>query len=370
MSVSPRFPVYSRRPAPRPPSVGPSLSIPLRALLVIFLAAALVFAPRRAAHAQTPYPGGFHAFVEGLWPEARAKGVSRATFDAAFTGLEPDSSVWEKSQRQAEYVKPIGDYVETMVSPTRIAKGREQLAGLGATVTHLSNEYGVDPYILLAVWGVESNFGQNSGSVSVIRALATLAYDGYRPAYFRHELIVALQIAQTNRMNPADMRGSWAGAMGQTQFMPSSFIRFAVAYDKTNRKDIWGDPRDALASTANYLAQHGWVRGWTWGYEVRPPQGVAQTSGTKRSFAQWASEGWRRADGGPMPTEGEATLMRPAGEEGPAFLATKNFNVIRSYNSALAYALSVSLLSDRIAGQGPLKAPWPDQDVPTASIAR
>jgi membrane-bound lytic murein transglycosylase B len=177
-------------------------------------------------------------------------------------------------------------------------------------------------------------------------------------------------IAQQNHMSPAQMRGSWAGAMGQTQFMPSSFLRYAVAFDKTPEKDIWSNPRDALASTANYLAKHGWVRGWTWGYEVLPPAGARIAQGAARPFAAWAAAGWRRADGGPMPTLGRASLLAPAGATGPVFLTTHNFSVIRTYNGALAYALGVSLLSDRIAGQGPLAAAWPNQDIPTASLAR
>jgi membrane-bound lytic murein transglycosylase B len=350
-------------------SIGPSLQIQMRALVVIIVFVLLLLAPRHPAHAQEG-AAGFRAFVASLWPEARSKGVSRATFEAAFEGMQPDPAVWEKSQHQAEYVKPIADYLSAMVSPTRIAKGRVELDRLGETVSRLSREYGVDPYVLLAVWGMESNFGENCGSTSVIRDLATLAYDGYRPTYFRHELIVALQIAQQNRMSPAAMRGSWAGAMGQTQFMPSSFVRYAVAYDKSARKDIWGNARDALASTANYLARHGWVRGWTWGYEVLPPSGATGRQGATRDFSNWAASGWRRADGGSMPTIGRASLLLPAGADGPAFLTTKNFAVIRTYNNAVAYALGVSLLSDRIAGAGPVKSAWPAGDIPTASLTR
>ena len=196
----------------------------------------------------------------------------------------------------------------------------------------------------------------------MLRALATLAYAGYRGNYFRGELIMALRILQEGHVRPADFTGSWAGAMGQTQFMPTSFQKFAVDYDGDGRKDIWTNVPDALASTANYLARHGWIRGFTWGYEAILPAGMNRDDLNGRDykpFPAFARAGVRRADGGPMPTEGQAALLAPAGDRGPVFLVTRNFKVIRSYNNSIAYALGVSLLSDRIAGSGPLHASWP-----------
>ena len=341
----------------------------LRALaLIASLLAVFLLASRDAAHAQERR--NFASFVESVWPAAHRKGVSRETFTEAFAGLVPDPGVIEKAQNQAEFVKPIWDYIASSVSTKRIAKGRAKLSVLGPSLERISSSYGVDPYILLSVWGMESNFGENCGATSVIRDLATLAYVRYRGDYFRRELVVALQILQQGHVSRAGMQGSWAGAMGQTQFMPSSFMRYAVDFDGSGRKDIWTSSTDALASTANFLARHGWVRGWTWGYEVLPPSGALR-AGRTQSFGAWAAEGFRRADGVGMPREGSATLLLPAGASGPAFLTTKNFSVIKSYNSSTAYALGVALLSDRLAGEGPLKGTWPDDgDLPTASLAR
>jgi membrane-bound lytic murein transglycosylase B len=346
----------------------PLMRVHIRTLAV--LAAGLLLsalAPRAPAHAAER--GGFGAFVASLWPQASRHGVSRATFEAAFADVSPDPAILAKTQSQAEFVKPIWDYLDSAVSPKRVATGRAEMAEMGPLVQGIARRYGVDPYVLLAVWGMESNFGKDCGSTSVIRDLATLAYVGYRGDYFRRELIVALEIVQQGNVSPTAMLGSWAGAMGQTQFMPSAFIRYAVDYDGAGRKDIWSDSADALASTANFLAQHGWVRNWTWGYEVLPPPG-AQPARRVQSFAAWAAQGYRRADGFPMPTVGRAALLAPAGQDGPAFLTTKNFYVIKTYNSSTAYALGVSLLSDRIAGEGPLKGAWIDQGTPTASLAR
>ena len=348
--------------------VTPYQHMQLRAVAVILAVLALVLlTPHDIAHAQDG--NSFGAFVASLWPEASRKGVSRKIFDRAFSGLTPDSMILAKTQSQAEFVKPIGDYLASSVSPKRIAKGREKMAELEPTLQRISARYGVDPYILLAVWGMESNFGDNCGATSVIRDLATLAYARYRGAYFRHELIVALQILQQGHVSLAGMQGSWAGAMGQTQFMPSSFMRYAVDFDETGHKNIWTSATDALASTANFLARHGWVRGWTWGYEALPPSGRLPI-GRTQTFAAWAAQGYRRADGVGMPREGVATLAAPAGEGGPFFLTTKNFSIIKSYNSSTAYALGVSLLSDRIAGEGPLKGTWRSEDFPTASLSR
>ena len=305
--------------------------------------------------------GSFAAFLAALWPDAHRHGVSRATFDAAFAGVTPDPTVLEKTRKQAEFAKPIGDYLSSAVSDKRIATGRAKAADWQRWIVKAETQYGVDRYVVLGVWGLETNFGGFAGNDYVIRSLATLAYARYRGDYFRRELIAALQILQEGHTDPAHMMGSWAGAMGQTQFMPSSFKSYAVDFEGTGRRDIWTSVPDAIGSTANYLRKHGWIAGETWGYEVTLPPGLAASTpqGRYAGFADWGHRGVRRADGGDMPTSGRAALLLPAGTGGPAFLVTPNFKVIKSYNNSTSYALGVALLSDRIAGWGPLRGQWP-----------
>ena len=307
--------------------------------------------------------GRFDAFVASLWPEAHARGVSRSTFDAAFFGITPDPTVIEKSRNQAEFRKTIAEYLETAVSEKRIALGREKYAQYQIWLARAEAEFGVDRYIIMGVWGLETKYGTYTGDDYVIRSLATLAAAHYRGTYFRTELIKALVILQQGHVEPARMMGSWAGAMGQTQFMPSNFKPYAVDFDGDGRRDIWTSVPDAVGSTANFLKKHGWIRGESWGYEVRVPAGFENDAGRPASFATWAGRGVVRADGRTMPHDGFATLLRPAGGAGPAFLVTPNFKVIRSYNNSLSYALGVALLGDRIAGARPLKSHWPGATV-------
>jgi membrane-bound lytic murein transglycosylase B len=326
-----------------------------RCAVQLFLATLLFITGTASASAD------FGHFVTSLWPQAHARGVSRATFDAAFNGVTPDPDVIERTKKQAEFVKPIGDYLSTAVSAKRIEKGQTKAREWKEILEKVERVYGVDPYIVLGVWGMETNFGGYVGDKYVIRALATLAYARYRGDYFKKELLSALQILDAGHVHAKDMQGSWAGAMGQTQFMPSSFNHYAVDFDGDGHKDIWTNVPDALASTANYLKKHGWIAGETWGYEVILPQGLgASGSATHyRPFAHWAARGVTRADGEAMPREGQAALTMPAGAGGPAFLVTRNFKVIKTYNNSTAYALGVALLGDRIAGWPPLKASWP-----------
>jgi membrane-bound lytic murein transglycosylase B len=321
----------------------------------LFLAALLFIGGTATASAD------FAHFVHSLWPQAHARGVSRATFDAAFRGVTPDPDVIERTKKQAEFVKPIGDYLASAVSAKRIETGRAKAREWKETLEKVERLYGVDPYVVLGVWGLETNFGGYVGDKYVIRALATLAYARYRGDYFRRELLSALQILEAGHVHAEDMQGSWAGAMGQTQFMPSSFNHYAVDFDGDGHKDIWTNVPDALASTANYLKKHGWIAGETWGYEVLLPSGFGGSSGATRyrPFAEWAAQGLTRADGEAMPREGHAALIMPAGGGGPAFLVTRNFKVIKTYNNSIAYALGVSLLGDRIAGWPALKRNWP-----------
>ncbi len=314
-----------------------------------------------SAEAAGRHPQDFAAFLSGLWPEAARHGVSRSVFETATAGVTLDPGVIERTRKQAEFVKPIGEYLASAVSPARIETGRAKAQDWSSWIAKAESQYGVDRYIVLGVWGLETNFGKFAGDGSVIRSLASLAFIRYRGDYFRRELLAALQILQEGHIDAPHMLGSWAGAMGQTQFMPSSFKSYAVDFDGDGRRDIWGSVPDAIGSTANYLRKHHWIPGETWGYEVLLPPDLARDEASDRwlAFGAWADRGVRRADGGEMPRQGRATLLRPAGPSGPAFLVTPNFKVIKSYNNSTAYALGVSLLSDRIAGWGPLKGQWP-----------
>lgn len=331
-----------------------------RTLLLVISFALAIGVTSRASHAADGEPRrGFQAFVEGLWPQARKRGVSRAVFDRAFAGVLPDPEVIAKTHRQAEFVKPISEYLAGAVSAKRIATGQERGREWKAMLERVDARYEVDPYIILGVWGLESNFGTKTGDLSTIRCLATLAYARYRGDHFRKELIEALVILQGGHVAPAAMLGSWAGAMGQTQFMPSAFRSYAVDGDGDGRKDIWHDVPDALASTANFLKRHGWTEDLPWGFEVVTPRPATGNGTAMRPFSSWAEAGFRRADGQAMPHHGEAALLSPSGADGPHFLVTRNFKVIKRYNNSTAYALGVALLGERIAGAGPLRASWP-----------
>ena len=331
-----------------------------RALALLALLLCAAGQPARAA-------SGFDSFVAGLWPLASARGVSRATFDAAFAGVTLDSSILKLTRRQAEFVKPVWQYLDGAVSAPRIETGREKQGEWADTLARAQAQYGVDKHVILGVWGLETNFGANAGGRPVIRALATLAFVKYRGVFFRDELFTALEILEAGHITPAGMKGSWAGAMGQTQFMPSSFRDYAVDFSNDGRRDIWASVPDALGSTANYLKQHGWLAGQAWGYEVSVPDGYAPAAADQsgyQPFSRWAQRGFARANGEALPGAGEAQLLLPAGLRGPAFLVTANFKVIKSYNNSTSYALGVALLGDRIAGKGALTAAWPRGDRP------
>ena len=303
----------------------------------------------------------FAAFVQRLWPLAKARGVSRATFDLAFLGVTPDPTVAALTKKQAEFVKPIWEYLASATSAARLERGAQMARTYQPVLADLEQRYGVEPSVILGVWGMETNFGGFTGGKDVIRSLATLAAMGYRGTYFRDELLGALTILEGRHVARADFKGSWAGAMGQTQFMPSSFRKFAIDFDGDGHKDIWTSVPDALASTANYLNENGWQKGLPWGFEVVLPKGFDYRQ-REKSFADWAQTGVRRADGRAMPSEGEASLFFPAGADGPVFLVTANFSVIKRYNASDAYALGVANLGDRLFGGAPIQAAWPVED--------
>lgn len=311
----------------------------------------------------TPARADFNAFVASLWPEAQAAGVTRKTFDNTLQGVKADPSVVAQTRKQSEFVRPIWDYVNGAVTANRVARGRAMAEEWADTIASVEGRYGIDKRAFMGIWGMETSYGSFFGGHSVIRALATLAYIRYRDDFFRKELITALVILEQGHVEKSNMRGSWAGAMGHTQFMPSSFMKHAVDHDGDRHKDIWGSVPDALASTANYLKDHGWKQGVPWGVEVDLPEGLDLKSALgRKSFSAFATLGITRIGGRALPTRGEASLFMPAGIKGPKFLITDNFKVIKAYNSSDAYALGVGLLGDAIFGGSGVRAAWPRGD--------
>jgi lytic murein transglycosylase len=314
-----------------------------------------------AVQAQEAAPVEFRQFVEGLWPEAKARGVSRRTFDEAFRNVTPDPKIVSLTKKQSEFVRPIWDYINGAISAQRLDRGRQLAGEWSDTLATVERTYGVPRSVVLGVWGMETNFGSFTGNIYAVRALVTLAYTGYRGDFFRDELITALQILEQDHIDRSEMVGSWAGAMGQTQFMPSSFMKYAVDGNRDGRRDIWRSVPDALASTANYLRQQGWQPGLPWGFEVELPEGF-NFRNLRHGFAAWKGLGLRRMDGQPMPRSGEATLFLPGGARGPAFLVTDNYAVIKTYNSSDAYAMGVAHLGDRLMGGQPIQGEWPSRE--------
>lgn len=311
---------------------------------------------------------GFSRWVADFWPDANAAGISRATFERAFAGVSPDPEVLEKAEYQPEFVKPMWDYVERAVSDQRIETGRQMLHQYGPVLDSIERTYGVDRHILVAIWGMESSYGEvleNPKIVkNVVRSLATLAYADPRRARFgREQLLAALKILERGDIAPEKMTGSWAGAMGHTQFIPTTYEAYAVDFDRDGRRDLWGSPVDALGSAANYLAKSGWVSGRSWGYEVALAEGFdfsLADQETSMTLAEWQGKGVQRADGGAFlrPDE-EAVLLLPAGANGPGFLLLRNHFVIKRYNNATSYALAIGHLADRLRGEAAFVQDWP-----------
>jgi lytic murein transglycosylase len=306
----------------------------------------------------------FASCVAGMRAEALAKGISAATFDSQMRSLSPDMTILDLQRQQPEFKMSIWDYLAGLVDDQRIADGRAMLSQWRSTLDAVESRFGVDRYVVVAVWGVESDYGKSPGKRPLVQSLATLACYGQRASYFRGELMATLKIIDNGDVNPAHLYGSWAGAFGHTQFMPSTFLRLAVDMEGHGRRDVVDSVPDALGSTANYLRKSGWATGGSWGFEVVVPEGYRGGSGRnlKRPFSAWAAAGIRRADGRPMPSAGAAGLLMPAGRSGPAFLVTHNFDAIFAYNAAESYALAISLLSDRLRGGGPLIGTWPTDD--------
>ncbi|MGH6848252.1 MAG: lytic murein transglycosylase [Methylocella sp.] len=306
----------------------------------------------------------FSDCLAGLRGAAQAGGVDAATFDRATRGLAPNPDVLALAEVQPEFKTPIWDYLAGLVDEERVNDGRAMMTRWGPALALAQRRFGVDPATLTAVWGVESDYGRSFGTRPVVQSLATLTCGGRRQAYFRSEFIAALTIIQRGDIDPAQFNGSWAGAFGHTQFMPSTFLRIAVDLDGDGRKDIINSVPDALGSTAAYLRKSGWDAGGVWGFEVRLPEHYAGPSGRtrKEAMAAWAARGVTRIDGKPLPGGGSAGLLLPAGPNGPAFLVSRNFDAIYSYNAAESYALAIALLSDRLRGRHGLVAAWPTND--------
>jgi membrane-bound lytic murein transglycosylase B len=321
------------------------------------LAALATLAPALAEPAKPAFP----AFLRELWPDAEAKGVTRSTFDLAFAGVVPDPRVIAITQRQPEYGRPAGAYIASLASAARVEAGMRKASEFAATLDAIEARYGVDRWIILAIWGIETSYGGARDRWDVIRSLATLAQARYRHPYFRNELINALLILQQRHIARNAMLGSWAGAMGQPQFMPSSFMDHAVDFSGDGRRDIWTNIPDVLASIANFLQKSGWTAGLSTGFEVIVPAGFDHRH-SRGSFGDWSVRGLRRADGTAFPTEGQAILFFPSGARGPAFLVTDNFVTIKRYNNSDVYALAVSHLADRMQGRKPIRTAWPADD--------
>ena len=306
----------------------------------------------------------FQACRAELRREATAKGITPQIFDTAMAGIEPDQGVLDAMASQPEFKTPIWDYLAGLVDEQRIADGRSKLAEWAAVLAEAERKFGVDRHVLVAVWGVETDYGKVKGGRPLLRSLATVSCFGGRQRFFRGELVATLLIIQSGDIPPQSLVGSWAGAFGQTQFMPTSFQRFAVDFDGDGRRDIVGSVPDALGSTANYLARAGWLSGEPWGYEVRLPANYKGPSGrrARQALAQWSRLGIQRIDGAPLAGNGPAALFLPAGADGPAFIVFKNFDVIHAYNAAESYVLAIAHLSDRLRGAGPFQTAWPTDD--------
>jgi membrane-bound lytic murein transglycosylase B len=311
----------------------------------------------------------FDAFVASTRAPAQAAGVSRETFDRATAGLTPDPAIHARPAKQGEFSLAVHDYLAQVVTPARVALGRTKAAALSAQLAQIEQRSGVPSEICVTIWGVESNFGGGQGGSNVLRSFATLAARGNRVDTFRDEFVAALVMLEKGYARKENLVGSWAGGMGQPQFLPSSYLKYAVAYAGDGAADIWRSSPDALASIANFMKESGWNPAVPAVIEVAIPEGF-DWKPLDLDFAQWKRLGFRRADGQALPASGAASLFLPEGADGPAFLITENWEVIRQYNTSDSYALSVALLADRIGGSAGLRKPWPKNLTPLGTSQR
>lgn len=353
----------------------PQLPCRTLALLPLLLLAACTQAPAQnlptapSAAASTPAANSaqpalsFADWRQNLRTEAVAAGIDGALFDHAFSGVTPDPAVMKADSSQPEFTRPVWEYLDGAVSASRVGRGRVLLAQHNVVLRQIEQRYGVEAPILVAIWGLESNFGNNIGSNSVIRSLATLAYEGRRQAFWRNQLLAALQILQNGDISSERMVGSWAGAMGQTQFMPTTYNEHAVDFDGDGKRDLWNSSSDALASAAHYLQSSGWQRGQPWGFEVRLPKQFDYFHADpeqRRTLAEWQALGvYPAISSKGAAADSRATLVLPAGHRGPAFLLLDNFRSILRYNNSTSYALAIGLLADNLLKPTEIQASWP-----------
>jgi membrane-bound lytic murein transglycosylase B len=331
----------------------------LSAMMALSFTIALQAAPAQADQ-------GFVNWINQFYATAAKSGISKSTYQRAFAGVrEPDPEVIRKANFQPEFTTKIWDYTDSRVNPFTVRIGREMKAKYATTLAAIERRYNVDRHVLLAIWSMESNYGaalENPDRLhNVPQALATLAYaDPKRAKFGRTQLIAALKILQSGEMSAKQLTGSWAGAMGHTQFIPTSFLLYAVDADGNGKRDIWHSVPDALATAANLLKKNGWEAGKTWGYETAVPRGGHKYSGQTKSLSEWSKLGFTRPNGKGFNRPSErATLKMQGGANGPGFLMTKNFTVIKRYNASDSYALAVGLLADEIAGYGGMRQSWP-----------
>jgi membrane-bound lytic murein transglycosylase B len=308
----------------------------------------------------------FDRWIEEFRGRAVSQGIRPEVIDAAFRDVRYNTDVVQRDRNQSEFTKQIWDYLDSAASDARIRNGREALQKHRSLLAEIEVRYGVEAEVVTAIWGLESAYGTFRGTTPIIQALATLAFDGRRGRFFEEQLIAALRIIQSGDVSPSQMTGSWAGAMGHTQFIPTSYLAYAQDFRGDGKRDIWSDdPTDALASAAAYLAHFGWTKGQPWGVEVKLPAGfdyAATGERVKKMPSEWAELGVRDMDGGRVPDHGRASILLPAGAAGVAFMIFDNFHVIERYNTADAYVIGVGHLSDRIRGAGPLRSSWPRED--------
>ncbi|MBP8185934.1 MAG: lytic murein transglycosylase [Pseudomonas sp.] len=313
----------------------------------------------------------FAQWREQFREQALAAGIRPEVFDQAFAGISLDASVVKADTSQPEFSRPVWDYLDSAISATRVRRGQALLNEHAATLGAIEQRYGVDRQVLVAIWGMESSFGQFMGDKSVIRSLASLAYEGRRPAFAHSQLLAALEILQHGDVQTGQLLGSWAGAMGQTQFIPTTYNHYAVDFDGDGRRDIWSSSADALASAANYLHSSGWQQGQPWGMEVALPEGfdyALADDEIRKPLREWRALGVKNL---PLNfSEARASLLLPAGHRGPAFLVLDNFRAILKYNNSTSYALAVSLLSERLLGGGQVLAQWPRDELPLSRAQR
>src|SRR6201987_2608451 len=322
--------------------------------------------PLMTASAIREAAANFDNCIASMWPDAARRNISQDSFARFSAGLAPDLRIMDLMDAQPEFTKSIWDYLDILVNDNRLAKGKEILAKYKAQFDATEKAYGVDRYTIAAIWGIESNYSTQMGDRSVLQSTATLSCIGRRQKYFRDEFLSALEILHHGDLRPEQMRGSWAGAFGPTQFMPTAFKRYAVDADGDGRRDVVDNPADLIASTANNLKKDGWQNGQSWGYEVVVPKDFNYMLADRAkvmTFTQWEHLGLKRANGQPFPASSEkAYLLAPAGAEGPGFLMLQNFRVIMKYNPAEAYALAVGHFADRLRGGQPFVHPWRDQE--------